>query len=235
MNTPKLAKIYFALLLIAAAVMFNLWYFGKSYRKYTPRDFADIKHEGILRVVTEYNEIGYYVSGDSMKGLQYELCKAIGNQSGLEVQIFIENDLENSIKGLLEQQYDIIARNIPVTTANKDNLSFSDPITLSKHVLVQRVKNDSSDVPFIRNQIELAKKTLYIAKNSPNILRLKNLSEEIADTIYIKEDEHYKDEQLLYMVANGDIDYAVVDQQIAFNNKKRFPQIDCGTDITFTQ
>ena len=37
------------------------------------------------------------------------------------------------------------------------------------------------------------------------------LSDEIGDTIYIKEIEKYGQEQLLAMVANNDIDYAICD------------------------
>ena len=37
------------------------------------------------------------------------------------------------------------------------------------------------------------------------------------------------------MVAKGDIDYAVCDQQIARLSKKQYPEIDIDTDISFTQ
>ena len=37
------------------------------------------------------------------------------------------------------------------------------------------------------------------------------------------------------MVAKGDIDYAVCDQQIAKISKEQLPEIDIDTDISFTQ
>jgi ABC-type amino acid transport substrate-binding protein len=37
------------------------------------------------------------------------------------------------------------------------------------------------------------------------------------------------------MVAKGDIDYAVCDQQIALLSKNRLPELDIDTDIGFTQ
>ena len=37
------------------------------------------------------------------------------------------------------------------------------------------------------------------------------------------------------MVAKGDIDYAVCDQQIAVLSQKQLPEIDIKTDISFTQ
>ena len=89
--------------------------------------------------------------------------------------------------------------------------------------------------PPIRNQLDLAQKTLYIPKGSPALLRLKNLSHEIGDTIYVEEDALYSGEQLSIMVAKGDIDYAVCDRQTARIAKENLPEIDIDTDISFTQ
>ena len=68
---------------------------------------------------------------------------------------------------------------------------------------------------YIHSQLELARKTLHVVKGSPVLLRIHNLSNEIGDTIYIQEVEKYGPEQLLAMVAHGDIDYTVCDESIA--------------------
>ncbi len=44
------------------------------------------------------------------------------------------------------------------------------------------------------------------------------------------EDELYSTEQLMIMVAKGDIDYAVCDQQIARMTQKKLPEVDILTD-----
>ena len=82
---------------------------------------------------------------------------------------------------------------------------------------------------------DLAQKTLYIPEDSPALLRLQNLGHEIGDTIYVVEDELYSTEQLMIMVAKGDIDYAVCDQQIARMTQKNLPEVDILTDVSFTQ
>lgn len=199
------------------------------------RDYPEIRKEGILRIVTSYNSIDYYVSGDSVQGFQYELCKSFEKYSGLKVVFYLENNLSNIIKELNNKKYDIIANNIPIIAENRKNLAFTQPIMCEKQVLVQRKQEYNSGVPPIRNQIDLAGKTIYVPEDSPNLLRLRNLSEEIADTIYIIEEKQYNAEQLIYMVVNGDIDYAVTDRQIALTNIDKYPQLDIKTDITFTQ
>ncbi len=72
-------------------------------------------------------------------------------------------------------------------------------------------------------------------KGSPSILRIRNLGNEIGDTIYIKEIEKYGPEQLISLVAHGDIDYAVCDESIARAVADSLPQIDINTAISFTQ
>ena len=47
--------------------------------------------------------------------------------------------------------------------------------------------------------------------------------------------EKYGSEQLIALVAHGDIDYAVCDQDIARIAAKDMPQIDINTAISFTQ
>jgi membrane-bound lytic murein transglycosylase MltF len=77
---------------------------------------------------------------------------------------------------------------------------------------------------------------LYVPKDSPAKLRIENLSHEIGDTIYVSEDELYSTEQLIIMVAKGDIDFAVCDLQLAKKSATQFPGvIDIDTDISFTQ
>lgn len=199
------------------------------------RDYPEIREEGILRIVTEYNQSGYFISGESIEGFQYELSQAIAQVSGLEIQIGLEMSLDESFMKLQKQKYDVIARNIPVTTEMREEYLFTDPLLLNKQILVQRKANANQDHPPLRNQLELGGKTVYIPKGSPALLRLNNLAEEIGDTIFIVEEELYSTEQLLIMVARSEIDYAVCDLQISQNYQQQFPELDIQTDISFTQ
>ena len=200
-----------------------------------PRDYPEIQKFGVLNVSMEYNTSDYYLADDSIVGMQYELCKYISERSGLDVNILLENNLGTSIEYLKNQTVDIIARNIPVTVENRNELNFTVPVRKSKQVLIQRKRNPENDSTYISNQIQLAHKTIYLPEGSTAILRIKNLSDEIAEPIYIKEIKEYAQEQILYMVAFGEIDYAVIDREIALMNQTMFPEIDLHVDISFTQ
>ena len=201
---------------------------------YTPRDIPEIKQD-TLRIVTDYTPINYYISDDTISGFDYELSQLIAKRSGLHVKVYPEVSLSKSIEGLEKNRYDIIGRPIPVTTDSKENFLFTDPILLNKQVLVQRKAEYNNGKDPIRNQLDLAQKHLNIISDAPTRLRIMNLAHEIGDTIYVNEIEKYGSEQLIAMVAHGDIDYAVCDEGIARMAVDSLPQLDINTAISFTQ
>lgn len=231
MKTKHQLYVYIALLVVVVGIM--VWLYPKT-TGYHPRSYEEIEADGVLRIVTDYTPLSYYLEGDSLAGFDYELARMVGQRSGLAVEITPEVNLSKSIDGLEKGQYDIIARQLPVTSEIKEELAFTVPIQLNKQVLVQRKESETGEKP-IRNQLDLAGKTLYIVSDAPTRLRINNLAREIGDTIYIQEEKTYGAEQLIMMVATGEIEFAVCDKAIALQMSKDYPQIDCNTDISFTQ
>lgn len=227
---------YLVPVIIVLTVLFSIRRCGKEEKPGGhPRDYAAIAKEGILRVATEYNSISFYVDGDTVSGFHYELIEAFARDKGLEAKITPIMSFNERLKGLSEGRYDVIAFGILATSELKDSLLLTSPIVLSKQVLVQRKENGENDSLYIHNQLDLAQRTLHVVKGSPSILRIHNLGNEIGDTIYIKEIEKYGPEQLISLVAHGDIDYAVCDESIARAVADSLPQIDINTAISFTQ
>ena len=171
-----------------------------------------------------------------MSGFHYELIEAFARDHGLQAAISPEMSFNKRLEGLADGQYDVIAYGILATSELKDSLLLTTPIVLNKQVLVQRkLENISDSSLFIKSQLDLAGKTLHVVKGSPSILRIRNLGNEIGDTIYVEEIEKYGSEQLIALVAHGDIDYAVCDESIARTAADSIPQIDINTAISFTQ
>ena len=234
---PKLRLFrYLVPVIIILALIFTFRYCGKQEKPLGhPRDYAAIAKEGILRVATEYNSISFYVDGDTISGFHYELIQAFARDKRLKAEITPVMSFEERLKGLSEGRYDVIAYGILATSKLKDSLLLTSPIVLNKQVLVQRKENGENDSLYIRNQQDLARRALHVVKGSPSILRIQNLGNEIGDTIYIKEIEKYGPEQLISLVAHGDIDYAVCDESIARAVADSLSQIDINTAISFTQ
>ena len=205
MTKSRLFK--YALLGIAAALIAHYLIKKEEKPKGHPRDYAEIAAEGIIHASTEYNSISFYVDDDTLSGFHYELIEAFARDHGLQAAISPEMSFNKRLEGLADGQYDVIAYGILATSELKDSLLLTTPIVLNKHVV----------------------------KGSPSILRIRNLGNEIGDTIYVEEIEKYGSEQLIALVAHGDIDYAVCDESIARTAADSIPQIDINTAISFTQ
>lgn len=201
----------------------------------TPRDYPDIIREGVIRATTEYNSVSFYVDSDTVSGFNHDLLHAFARDHGLRVDIIPEMDFDRCLRALAGGTSDLIANGILATSELRDSLLLTTPIMLSRQVLVQRRCADDADTTFIRSLIDLGGKTVHVVKQSPYILRLRNLGDEIGDTIYIREVERYGSEQLIALVAHGDIDYAVCEESIAQAAADSLPQIDINTAIGFSQ
>jgi membrane-bound lytic murein transglycosylase MltF len=216
-------------------ILTAIWFFMHNNKiNKQSRDFPQIQAEGVLYIVTDYNSVGYFVSGDTIAGFNHDLIQLLKEYIPEKVDIQLEAGLDKSIAGLKAGKYDIVARSIPVTSDLRDSIAFTEPVAQNRQVLIQRKKAYNDTIEPIRSHLDLAKKTLYVPAKSPVILRIQNLAHEIGDTIYIKEDPAYGPEQLAMMVASGDIDFAVCDEKAAANVAKTFPEVDFSTFIGFT-
>ncbi|MBR1541091.1 MAG: transporter substrate-binding domain-containing protein [Bacteroidaceae bacterium] len=223
-------------IVIAAAVIYQLFIKEKGVPSLSPRDYAEIVKSDTLRTTLEFNSISMMQGPDSIEGFHYELIEAFAHDHGLEVSVSPLMSMKERLKGLEEGRFDLIADGIPVTTDRNDSLVFSIPIGRNHQVLIQRKPQNAEDsLRLVTSQLDLAGKTLYIVKESPVILRIRNISMEIGDTIIVEEVDKYGPEQLLAMVAYGDIDYAVCDERIARMAADSLPQIDYSVPIGFTQ
>ena len=217
MRIPKARILKYAAMGIIAAFIAT-FFLKKEKQQGHPRDYAEIAAEKIIRAATEYNSISFYVDGDTLSGFHYELIEAFARDKGLKTEITPVMSFDERLRGLSDGRYD-------VTSELKDSLFLTTPIVLNKQVLVQRKATSPTDSLFVKSQLDLAGKTLHVVKGSPSILRIRNLGNEIGDTIYIKEIDKYGSEQLISLVAHGDIDYAVCDESIARAVTDSIPQI----------
>ncbi len=236
MKIRRRFNIYLSLLIAALAAMILLQRLFRQQEQPTGvRDYEEIIATGEMNVVTDYNSIGFFASGDTALGFQQEMLRALEREWGVKVNLFLENSLEENLRGLLEKRYDLVARSIPVNMALRDSFAFTNPITRNRMVLVQRKALFNEGVEPVRQHLDLAGIQIVVPGGAQAIMRLNNLSHEIGDTILIREDPLYETEQLVMMVASGDIDYTVCDKQLALRLSEELPEIDIETELSFTQ
>lgn len=228
----KLLIILSPLIIMVIGILFH--FMTKGANEYEKRDFPQINKDKTLSIVTNLDLTGYYVSGDTISGFNYELLNALQRYTPIQFEISLENSLEKSFEGLSSGKYDLIARNIPVNSELRNEYDFTTPVIYNKLVLVQRKAEYNNGKKPIRNHLDMGNISIHVPKESPAIFRLKNLSHEIGDTIFVTEDDTYEYMQLSLMVASGDIDYTVSDSRTAQKISSRIPELDVKTDIGFT-
>lgn len=197
---------------------------------------------GILTAATDYGSVSYLIYRGETIGYHYELLKEFSKYLGVELKMVIESDIEKSIKMLNKNEIDLLAMGLTITTKRKNRVQFTDPIIVTHQVLVQRKPDnyrkmrtrDEIESHLLRNQIDLADKTIYVEKGTIYTKRLQTLANEIGDTIFVLEEDK-STEELIAAVAAGEIDYTVADRYLALVNARYYQNIDINTPISFPQ
>lgn len=205
-------------------------------------DLTRIMKAGQLKAVVDYNSTNYFIYRGKPMGFKYELLKQLAKDMDVELDISVSNNLEETFEGLNSGRYDLVAKNLTITKKRDETISFTLPLEQTRQVLVQRKPDNWRSMPkhaledsMIRNQLDLAGKTIYVQKNTTYYRRLVNLSDEIGEEINIVQDSVYGVEQLVSMVANGEIDYTVCDENVAKVNQTFYPNLDIDTPVSFPQ
>lgn len=205
-------------------------------------DLTEIKKRGVIRATTNYNSTNYFIYRGQPMGFHLELLKLFANNIGVELEVFVSNDLEENFACLIDSyECDVIALDLTVTRSRSQLFNFTEPHSKTRQVLVQRLPDSwysmhSSQIEdeLIRNQLDLAGKTIHVQRKSAYVTRLQHLMEEIGDTIYVVEVDK-EVETLIEKVANGEIDYTISDENLAQVNENYYANIDAKTPISFHQ
>lgn len=222
---------YIALLVAVVILMFML----KQCSSPVSRDSIAVKSAfgDTLNVAIDYSPMSMYSYGDTVGGFNYDVIRQLAVQNNLKLRFFPVNTIDRALQ-LLDSGYcDIIVADLPLTAEYKKRFLFTEPTFIDRSVLVQR--RDSTGRKTLASVLDLAGKTVTVAAGAPVVDRIRNLSREIGDTIYISLDSTYSAEQLVMLVAAGEIDLAVVNDGIARRLAAKLPEIDVSTNISFSQ
>jgi len=191
--------------------------------------------------VTDLNSISYFIFRGEPMGFHYELLEAFGAYLGVDLEIVTENHLDKAFKMLHSGKADLLAMSLTVNSSRKKEISFTEPIGKTRQVLIQRKPHNwrsmtasAMERKLLRNQTDLAGMTIYVQAGSSHSERLHSLADEIGEGISVIE-VPFESETLIQLVDNGEIDYAVCDENVASVNATSYPDIDVRTPVSFEQ
>ncbi len=206
-------------------------------QKSSTRDYGTISAEGVLRVAMEYGNNTYHFDEEgNPTGFHYNLVKRFADDQGLQLKIIPETGIERQNELLVSGACDLIAGDRLITQQGNDSLfSYTLPVSIDRQIVVQRKSGTDSLCTHLNSLLDLAGKELCVPADSPSKIRIHHLIEEIGDTILIKEIPQYGTEQLMALVAHGDICYAVCKKDIVDAHIHAYPQLDNSLSISFNQ
>ncbi len=206
-------------------------------------DLDEIVNSGVLRVITTYSPTGYFIYKGKTMGFEYELFKRLADRLKVELEVVLARNVDSVIPMLNRGEGDIIALGYTITSDRKEKVSFTEPYLITHQALIQKKPDnwrkmtlDEIDRALVKDVTELIRDTISVRKNSSYYLRVKELSNELGDTVYIKVlPGEISDEEIIKQVAQGDIKFSVIDHNKAAIHKSYFPDIDVNTPVSLSQ
>ena len=207
----------------------------KKAEKETPKDdFELIKERKELTVLTLYSSTSYFLYKGEEMGYEYELIKQFAEDNGLKLKVVVAENIGKLIEMLKAGKGDIIAYDIPITGDLKKEILHCGREVITHQVLVQPQKKGYKP---LRNVTELIGKDIYVEKDSKYENRINNLNNELGGgiNIHLMNRDTLVTEDLIEMVAVGDLPYTLADNNIAKLNKTYYNNIDINLVVSFPQ
>ncbi len=204
-----------------------------------PRDLDAILAHGKIRAVTNVNQTSYFIYKGEPMGFHFELLRKFSDHLGLGLEIVTSNDIDEALEYLQTGQVDLVAIGLSVSADRKEMMQFTEPLIQTSQVLVQRKPNGWEKMAenaiaeeLVRNQLDLAERTIYVQKGSSYAQRLYNLERESGMDIGVIE-VPYDAEELARQVARGEIEYTVCDDYMSNIIGSLYPELDMSTPVSF--
>lgn len=189
-------------------------------------DLGDIKKRGTIRAVVDNSSTSYYIFRGRRMGYEYEMLRDLSDRLNVELSLVLTNDIEEAFRFLNEGKADIIAINLEVSEERKKYANFTHSTNNLSTVLVQRTEGE-----ILTALTELNHKTIHIRSGSIYKEQLETLQDSLNLEFQVLE-ENETLEGLVDMVASGDIDYTIVDNDIALVNATYYENIDVNLEIS---
>ncbi len=214
---------------------------GDSSRKKTELD--KILERDTLKILTGYNAYSYFIYRGQPMGFEYDLAKKLAEYLDVNPEFIIVKKIDDMFDMVNSDNGDIIAFNLTITKDRLNLVNFTHHHHTIKQVLVQRKPKNwrrmmlhNIEENLIRDPAELIGDTIVVRSGSSYIQRLENLSNEIGGDIIIEPAEpELTTEDLIEMVAKGEIDYTISDDNIANLSSAYFSNIDVKTPVSLVQ
>jgi len=188
-----------------------------------------IQQSGQLDVITRNSPTTYYQGIDGPAGIEYELITGFAEFLNVKVNWTFSENLEMMLTAIENNDAQIAAAGLTITPERQKQFKFSVPY---QEITTQVVYQKGKQKP--RKAEDLVGKKLLVSKNSSHEELLKTLQKTLPELQWASFEDAYLEQQFK-RILNGDIDYLVADSHEISVQRRYYPEIRIGFDLSGTQ
>ncbi|TKB47115.1 membrane-bound lytic murein transglycosylase MltF [Thalassotalea mangrovi] len=189
---------------------------------------ASILKRDVVRVGTLQGPANYYRQASNEAGFEFELARKYSQYLGVELDMVVADSLSELLQKLDSGQVDILAAGLSVTEQRLENYRFAPSYT---EVSQELVFKQGGKWPKSINEID---GKLMVVQDSSHAQSLEQL-QKLEPQLSWQETDSHDSEELLNAVADGDIDFTIVDSNTLALNQPLYPQINVAFTIEKSQ
>jgi membrane-bound lytic murein transglycosylase F len=208
-------------------ILFLLVYLSACEQANTPPPLAPLQSK-VLKVVSHHGPNTYYTNDENQAaGLEYDLVTLFAKELGpdFQVQWILVDNVSQIIPSLLKNQANMAAADLSVTELRKRLVTFSKPYQDAQQVLVYN--KEFTDKPNSIN--DLIGKRITVPRGTSYAERMQDLQQKYPQLRW--RELAASADQLLEQVADGSLDYTLVDHHLIAMLQNFYPNLGIGMSV----
>lgn len=197
------------------------------------RDLSDVLEEGRMSVLIESGEHGFTRDSVHVYGFQYELIRKFTDSLGVELVVINEDKTKDGIRELKNGNCDVLVSLRPVLVDSVRSIVSLNPVLSTRLMLVQQ--KDSVGQLLVSKQYKLDGDTITVMKNSPFLVRLGYLAEELAINLTINDISVDSSDEIVSLVNDKKVKYTICPEYLTGRFKARYKDVDFSVPLSFKQ
>ncbi|MEH6909853.1 MAG: membrane-bound lytic murein transglycosylase MltF [Oceanicoccus sp.] len=186
---------------------------------------SSIREQGTLKIISRNGPTSYFEDRSGPTGYEYELARLFSEYLGVELEVKVVHSLEEIFLALERNEAHLAAAGLTITEERQKRLNFSPGYLDIKQFVVYRTDNIRP-----KSLADLVDSQIMIMANSSHdeiLTRLKleheNLNWRTATDVETID--------LLDMLAEGEIDYTILDSNEYMANRGFYPRLNVAFEI----
>lgn len=191
------------------------------------RDSTELSIEelGTLKVISRNGPTTYYEDRTGPTGFEYELAKMFADYLGVELELVVHHSLEEIFQSLEDNKAHLAAAGLTITAERQKRLNFSPSYLDVEQYVLYRIDRERP-----QSVEDLANSRITIMANSSHEEILRELQDSVAD-LHFRAATDVETIDLLDMLADGEIDYTILDSNEYIANRGFYPRLGIAFEI----